>query len=900
MLYSLKYSLDLKEPNLSKIKMSEYFIDPSLLTNESDVEQKIVYKLLTNEEPTGLGYSSFNIYTKLNLRKLDIDKGGNSKLYYPDYVAIIDGFPLVVIEVKRPNEDLVEAFREARLYALEINSLYSTELNPCKLILATDGIKLLAGNWDDNTPNYVIDIKHWISSNNEFGNFIDEFCFQKQNKIALSLKETLRTNVVYKRPLNLLGGKHIQNAERKNSFGETISISYRHLFNPNDEIERADIVKNAYVKVDKHLSHVHPIDRLIRKKISPSIAHATEISNNLKPVEILSKLNNAHNYNNQLLLLIGSVGSGKSTFISYLKEVGISKSVVAKLTWIRVDLNSAPVNKDEIYIWLKNAIIDTIIEDNSDVDVNALDVFKDIYSLELMNFDKIALMLGKDSDVYKLKLFEEINKLKENLDLKVKNFIDFFIHKKGKEFIIVLDNCDKRNLEEQLLMFEVANWLKDSFKCIVFLPLRETTFDHFRNEKPLDTVIKDLTFRINPPSLEKVIYTRIKYAGRLGSKGDKGNYYQLPNGFTAYYPSSDELNYLKSILKSLFQNSFFKRLISGLAGRDVRKGIEIFLDFCKSGHISETEIMKMKFNQGDYSLQNHIVSRVFLRGSREYYSDSETRIKNLFHCEPSDKFPDPFLRVAILDWLNERRRIKGTSGIVGFYKVEELLIGLSVLGHNTDNILSELKVMAKNSMIITESQNDDVVELEELISINSPGYIHLELLSNIDYLSSCSEDVWYSKATVATRIASRINNSDAYPHFSLYTTTENSKDLIDYLEEYSSNFNVTKQFLAEDQFKPPLDFSLMRSKLKNFGEQAQIEVTYELVKNSIVNAQIVKILESGLICNIVGSEYQGMLHISNIDNKNFYDDEVYNVGQTFSVEIIGYKQEHSRYNIRFA
>lgn len=517
--------------------MSEYFIEPTLLTNESDVEQKVVYKLLTNEEPSGLGYSSYNVYTKLNLRKLDIDKRGNSKLYYPDYVVIIDGFPLIVIEVKRPNEDLNEAYREARLYALEINSLYPSDLNPCKLIIATDGTKLFAGNWDDSTPKYIIEVNDWISSNHNFGKFTDEFCFQKQNTIALNLKGILRTNVVYKKPVNLLGGKHVQNSQRKNSFGETISINYRHLFNPNDDIERADIVKNAYVKVDKHLSHVDPIDRLIRKKISPSITHATEISDNIKPFEILSKLNNARNYNNQLLLLIGSVGSGKSTFISYLKEVGIDRSTIARLSWIRVDLNSAPVNKEEIYIWLKNAILNSIIDENNDIDVNDLHVIKDIFSAELTNFDKIASLLGKDSEIYKIKLFDEINRLRENLDLKVKAFIDFFIHKKGKEFIIVLDNCDKRNLEEQLLMFEVANWLKDNFKCIVFLPLRETTFDHFRNEKPLDTVIKDLTFRINPPSLEKVIYNRIKYAGRLGKKEEKGNYYKLPNGFTVHYPS---------------------------------------------------------------------------------------------------------------------------------------------------------------------------------------------------------------------------------------------------------------------------------------------------------------------------------------------------------------------------
>lgn len=880
--------------------MSEYYIDPAFITNESDVEQKIVLKLLSNPEPSGLAYNTYNIYSKINLRKLNIDKGVKNQLYYPDYVISIEGFPLIVVEVKKPGEDLDIAYREARLYALEINSFYPTDLNPCKKIIATDGYKLIAGEWDSNLPIFDIKVDEWLPFNNEFGNFIETFCERKLNIKAKKLKEILRTNVKYRRPLNLLGGKHIQNALIKNSFGETISINYRHLFNPNDESERADIVKNAYVKVDKHLSHVDPIDRLIRKKISPSLTDTNEIANNIQPVEILSKINNAHNYNNQVLLLIGSVGSGKSTFISYLKEVGIAKSTMDRLCWIRLDLNSAPVNNVDIYNWLKLEIIESIISDNSDIDVNDLTIIKEIYKVEFENFNKVAgVLLKEGSPEYNSKLFDEISKWRENSDLKVKNFISYFVHKKGKDFIIVLDNCDKRNLEEQLLMFEVANWLKDNLKCIVFLPLRETTFDHFRNEKPLDTVIKDLTFRINPPSLEKVIYNRIKYADRLAKRENKGNYYKLSNGFTVHYPSSDEMHYLKSILKSLFQNKYFKRLISGLAGRDVRKGIEIFLDFCKSGHITDTDIMQMKVLEGDYQIPNHIVSRVFLRGNREFYSDSDTHIRNLFYSDPSEKFPNPFLRVAILDWLNARRRATGTSGIVGFYKVEELLIGLSVLGHNVENILIELKNMIKNSMIISESQNDDFVDKNELISINSPGYIHIELLTSIDYLSSCAEDVWYSKETVAQRIAKRISNQDSSPHFSMQTTIDNSTDLINYLEEYSKTFLIQKEFLSDDKFKAPLDFNFMRGRLQNFGEIAQI-TGQELFKGDKANAKVMRIFEYGLMCQIIGSDYTALLHKSDIENKKFYEEETYAVGQTFSVEIKGFKTEHRRYNVKFS
>jgi Uma2 family endonuclease len=92
--------------------------------NESDVEQKLVYPLLIEPRPNGLGIDIANIRTKPNIKSLTINKRKNKKSIYPDYVVVISGFPLLIIEVKAPGEDLEEAYREARLYSSEINSLY--------------------------------------------------------------------------------------------------------------------------------------------------------------------------------------------------------------------------------------------------------------------------------------------------------------------------------------------------------------------------------------------------------------------------------------------------------------------------------------------------------------------------------------------------------------------------------------------------------------------------------------------------------------------------------------------------------------------------------------------------------------------------------------------------------
>jgi nucleoside-triphosphatase THEP1 len=68
------------------------------------------------------------------------------------------------------------------------------------------------------------------------------------------------------------------------------------------------------VKVYKHESHLSPIQKIIKKKLHPSFQDTTEIDDNTNPTEISNKLMKAHKYNNKVLLLVGSVGSGKSTF----------------------------------------------------------------------------------------------------------------------------------------------------------------------------------------------------------------------------------------------------------------------------------------------------------------------------------------------------------------------------------------------------------------------------------------------------------------------------------------------------------------------------------------------------------------------------------------------------------
>ena len=91
------------------------------LKTESDVEHKVVWPLLTYAYPSGLGLAAPDVVTKLNIKRLEVGKGASRKLFYPDYIVVIAGLPVLVIEAKAPSEDVQQGLHEARLYGMSLN-----------------------------------------------------------------------------------------------------------------------------------------------------------------------------------------------------------------------------------------------------------------------------------------------------------------------------------------------------------------------------------------------------------------------------------------------------------------------------------------------------------------------------------------------------------------------------------------------------------------------------------------------------------------------------------------------------------------------------------------------------------------------------------------------------------
>ncbi len=778
------------------------FCDRSDLLTESDVEQKLVWPFLTTPAPEGLGYAAAEVLTKTSIRRLEIGKGDKRRLHYPDYIVLLAGLPVLVIEAKEPNDaNLDEALDEARMYAAKLNSLFPAGVNPCIRVAATNGQHIVSTAADSTSVDHDVALENMTVSDIGFSALVDALGRQALQRHADRLRDKLAKRP-FERPVSLLGGLSVRNEEiGHNTFGSRLATNFRHIFSPTTLQDRAYLVKNAYVRSLRRERYVEPIDRLIREIVPPSVSHVASMEDSQRPQEIEHVLGRGRALEHQIMLLVGSVGSGKSTFVDYLVNVALAKEVLAKTTWLRIDMNLAPSQKEFADDWLLRQIIGELKASQSDVDLDELDQLQKVYGVELNKLKRGALaLLPPDSIEYRTRLADELLALQRNKLATAHALSRYLCTERSKLLVIVLDNCDKRDLEQQLLMFQLAHWTQQELRCVVILPLRDSTYDLHRNKPPLDTAQKDLVFRIEPPRLTEVLSSRIALALREmeSTTKEKVITYALPNGMKVTYPADDQGMYLTCILRSLYEHDkFLRRILTGLAGRDVRRALELFVEFCSSGHIGEDEIFKIRQKEGRHTLPLPLVSRVLLRVNRRFYDGDTAHVKNIFQCVPADPLPDHFVRVAILRYLHTRQKKKGPSGLRGYHKTSALVQQLVMLGHDAERIRAELRYLVNARCVVAEHQRLDVIDDADLVSIASAGAVHLEIIGHLDYLAACAEDTYFADRDAAHRIATRIGAGRG-AHFSEVTIFDNAEEIVKYLDAHAASWPVrSSEFLAE-------------------------------------------------------------------------------------------------------
>lgn len=854
---------------------------------ESDIEQKIIFPFLSKNSVDGLGIHKEYILTKRNIKSLEIGKGSTKKIYYPDYLVVINGVPVLLVEAKTPGEDLDSAFQEARLYALELNAKYESGLNPLTKIIATDGYEWLAGEWDNNQGSYRLE---GISpADTVCSDFLNEFSFSALSKLSeefIAKSEPKR----YWKPRRMMGGKAAQNEEvGHNTFGATLISEYGNIFNPNTLNDRQFIAREGYISSKRRDRYTKPIDKIIRAAQPVSNSDSKLIEDTDNPKEIIEKFRGRSPLENKVLLIVGSVGSGKTTFIDHLKEVALPSDIMQNTLWLRFNMNESPVSSGEVYDWLRGKIIQQCRASYPEIDFDLLDALKKLYSVEINRFNKGEGQL-LSGDEYNKELFNIIKSCKSDLHETALSYTRYCGTERGKLVVIVLDNCDKRTLPEQLLMFQAAQWLQNEFRSLIILPLREETYDNYRDRPPLDTALKDMVFRIEPPLFNYVLHSRVQLVLKEMIRTSSSNTlsYSLPNGFNVEYGKDERSYYLTSIVNSIFvHDAQIRRMIVGLSGRNIRRALEIFLEFCTSGHITEGEFLKIRQSEGRYALPLHIVTRVLLRQNRRFYDSDNSYLKNVFSTERDDDKGNHFTRFAILKWFHSNFGASGPTGLKGYFPLSDLKSSLVKFGFSPKVITREVDYLLQGQCLVSEDFRETGITDEDLLRLSSAGFVHLDMLSNISYLAALAEDTLFPTENIARRVSDRMGSGQN--QYNKEMVSANAKELVDFLESQRKTIaGFSGEFIAGNDYSELTDIQPAIDAVKSFEEKirdpewAAFESKFQsgdILEGTVRNCDS----RYGVFVNFTG-KITGLIHKSKLP-EGFNRMNDYSRGRVLSVRI---------------
>jgi len=753
---------------------------PESLKSEADVEHKVVIPLLQNI----LGFNEEEVVPKDYLAPTTLDKGAGKKIgYYPDFAVYIGAIPLIIVEAKDTSVDVKEGYREARLYASELNSRFPKDVNPVKFVFASNGLKVAYSSASTQSDYQEFD----LSELREGCRALDtlrasasrEKLFQSYQEIA----NKIRPNK-FRSPLSFVGGPSRQNESvGSNTFSTDLIPLMRRYFDPENSINNKDILDNAYCSSDEIQKYNSVLDILLSDRMPNQPSVQRIVTKEGKSETFDSAINDAvynkNDYPDPLILLLGGVGSGKSTFLErYFNNIP-NESRLKHIKYAKVDFNKATEDLESVEEWICEEIINQLKSKYGDQILSNENL--DLYfhnEIEVMRNGPLKEIFEIDERYARLEIAK---KKQEWFEDKVKlctAIIRHENHLEGLPFIAIFDNVDRRDRDQQLKIFQTVQWFRNKTSSFSILALRDETYDAFKNQPPLDAFLKPFSFRIHPPRFISVVQKRLDLAiNHLSQKSSKKLKYTLPNGAIITYPANHLGSYLVTIYKSIFNRSRkVGAVLEALSGKNIRNALEMFIDILMSGYLEEDLILGI--TEGEVkTIPEWQILRVLMRGSRKFYSSSEGYVFNVLNHEENFNSSDNFLYMEILEHLSKHRKEKGIYNIEGYIHAKKLVREMSALGYIKEDTLRALEVLLRRSLIQADHQRTKNIKEDDYIKVTASGYYHIRLLMNRgEYLANIAFDTPMSDVDTAKRISEQKDDSRI--------TTDRRRDLfIGYLEE---------------------------------------------------------------------------------------------------------------------
>lgn len=510
----------------------------------------------------------------------------------------------------------------------------------------------------------------------------------------------------------------------------TMGLFFKRLGGEDDE----EIVRECFVET--------PESRLADSRL---IKIAESISGQIRPLdtsqgtaltEVIQRTYDSKS--REFVLVVGTKGSGKSTFIRRFFTTVLPQRVAEKCTSVTIDLGTNTGDVRSVAAWLDKQLLsgtERTLFPESPSYKELKGMFYDEY--RRMSKGPLAALYESDHLQFEIEFGRHIDAIRRDEPHQyIRGLLRHVLNSRNSLPVIILDNADHFDIEFQQAVYQYARSVYELVSCLVIMPITDRTSWQLSKHGALQS-FEHVSLFLPTPQTGEVIRKRILF---LQSKiTDDGRHsesdYFVKKGVSL---SVRDLNGFARTLQRIFIDTpNTSSMIGDLANYDVRRTLDLVRKTVSSPHLPVGELISAYVTGQSTSIKRYLMERAVIRQQYESYPTGQNDfVQNLYALDGS--LPtSPLLGVRLLQLLRDVPVREHEGSTVDLDQVRAYFLGLGVVSRPVDLWVD---VMLKTGLVLNYDPTIQDVDEARVIEISPAGRRHLAWSTGtLEYVSSMAE-----------------------------------------------------------------------------------------------------------------------------------------------------------------
>ena len=440
----------------------------------------------------------------------------------------------------------------------------------------------------------------------------------------------------------------------------------------------------------------------------------------------------------EFVLIVGTKGAGKSTFITRFFGTVLANPIARKCTVVRVDLKDSTGDAASVVAWLDA----TLLQEMEKTLFPESPTFAEIEGMFFDEYTRLrkgpwAAMYETDKVQFQTRFGDLIEIRRTNQPHEyIEGLIRHIVNSRLELPVIVFDNADHFDIEYQQRVYQYARSIYERPLCLVILPITDRTSWQLSKHGALQSFDHEAFFLPTPPTGE-IIRKRVAFIERrLETERQRpDDRYFVERGISLRL--DDIASFARSLQRIFLETLDTSRMVGDLANHDVRRTLNLVRSFVGSPHLRVADLVTAYIAGSAIEMPRWRIEKAIIRLHYDIYPVGQHDfVQNVFALK-EDLPTTPLLGVRLLQLLSDVPAREHEGAVID---ISEILAYFSGMNIEDRAVLSWLDAMLKTGLLLNYDPTIQDIRQASLVEISPAGRQHLFWgMGNYEYLSAMAD-----------------------------------------------------------------------------------------------------------------------------------------------------------------